>query len=56
LSRRSLWLLDEPLAALDSAGKALAVQIVAAHCAAGGIAIAATHEPLGLDCARLVLA
>ncbi|MBS0277321.1 MAG: heme ABC exporter ATP-binding protein CcmA [Proteobacteria bacterium] len=56
LSRRSLWLLDEPLAALDSAGKTLAAQIVAAHCAAGGIAIAATHEPLGLDSARLVLA
>lgn len=45
---RPLWLLDEPFASLDSAGKALVTKTVAAHCAAGGIAIAAIHEPLGL--------
>jgi len=55
LSPRPLWLLDEPLAALDIAGKALAAELIAAHCKAGGLAIAATHEPLGVDCARLVL-
>ncbi len=55
LSQRPLWLLDEPLAALDTAGKALAAQFIAAHCDAGGLAIAATHEPLGLDCKRLTL-
>ena len=53
LSHRPLWLLDEPLAALDAGGKSLAAQIVKDHCASGGIAIAATHEPLGLDTARL---
>jgi heme exporter protein A len=56
LSRRSLWLLDEPLAALDTAGKSLAAQFIASHCAGGGIAIVATHEPLGIDCSRLALA
>jgi heme exporter protein A len=49
LTGRQLWLLDEPLAALDAAGKALVAATVRAHCAAGGIAIAATHEPLGVD-------
>jgi heme exporter protein A len=55
LSGRPLWLMDEPLASLDTAGKALAAGLVAAHCASGGVAVIATHEPLGLDCARLVL-
>lgn len=52
---RPLWLLDEPLAALDEAGRKLAAALIAAHCAKGGIAIAATHEPLGLDGVRLIL-
>lgn len=56
LSRRPLWLMDEPLASLDAAGKKLVAQFVTAHCASGGIVIAATHEPLGIDCAKLVLA
>jgi heme exporter protein A len=49
LTGRPLWLLDEPLAALDSSAKALVAAAIGAHCASGGIAIAATHEPLGLD-------
>jgi heme exporter protein A len=56
LSSRPLWLLDEPLAALDTAGKSLAAQFVRSHCNSGGIAITATHEALGIDCARLALA
>lgn len=55
LSQRPLWLLDEPLAALDAAGKTMAAAFVAEHCRSGGIAIAATHEPLGLDCRQLAL-
>jgi len=55
ISNRPLWLLDEPLSALDAQGRALAAATIAAHCASGGIAIAATHEPLGLDCAKLRL-
>ncbi|GAA0546162.1 heme exporter protein A [Rhizomicrobium palustre] len=52
---RPLWLLDEPLAALDTAGKALVAEALADHAAKGGMVIAATHEPLGLECERLVL-
>jgi heme exporter protein A len=47
-SARPLWLLDEPFAALDTAGQALVGQLMARHCGAGGIIIAATHDPLGL--------
>lgn len=43
---RPLWLLDEPAAALDRAGKALLGEVIAAHRARGGIVIAALHEPL----------
>jgi heme exporter protein A len=56
LSARPVWLLDEPLAALDANGKTLAADLVKSHCANGGIVIAATHEPLGIACARLQLA
>jgi heme exporter protein A len=55
LSNRPIWLLDEPLAALDADGKVLAADLVKAHCATGGIVIAATHEPLGVEAARLQL-
>jgi heme exporter protein A len=49
LTRRPLWLLDEPFAALDTAGKALVARLIARHCGQGGLAVAATHEPLGLN-------
>lgn len=55
LSARPVWLLDEPLAALDAAGKKLVAETVAAHCASGGIAVAATHEELGVECETLRL-
>ncbi len=47
-SHRPVWLLDEPTAALDSAAKTLFSGLMNAHLAAGGIVIAATHEPLDL--------
>ena len=49
LTARPLWLLDEPFAALDTAGKALVARLIARHCGAGGLVVAATHEPLGLN-------
>jgi heme exporter protein A len=55
LGNRPLWLLDEPFAALDAAGRALAASLIANHCAAGGSVMAATHEPLGLEGHRLML-
>jgi len=47
-STRPLWLLDEPSASLDAAGHALLDALVSAHLAAGGIAVIATHETLGI--------
>ena len=55
IAQRPLWLLDEPLAALDSEGKKFAADLIASHCASDGIVLAATHEPLGLACTRLTL-
>jgi heme exporter protein A len=55
ISRRPLWLLDEPLAALDGEGKHLAAAMIAQHCADGGMVLAATHEPLGIEAVTLNL-
>ncbi len=52
---RPVWLLDEPLSALDAAGRRLVAELIKNHCARGGLAIAATHEPLGFDCRSLAL-
>lgn len=52
LVRRLLWLLDEPVTALDAAGTALLARLVGAHLQAGGLAVAATHTPLDLPQAR----
>lgn len=46
---RPLWLLDEPTSALDSAGQTRLGDLMRAHLAAGGLIVAATHAPLGLD-------
>ncbi|MXP13464.1 heme ABC exporter ATP-binding protein CcmA [Altererythrobacter confluentis] len=44
----AVWLLDEPLNGLDREGVALCESLVAAHCAAGGIAVVASHQPIAL--------
>jgi heme exporter protein A len=41
-----LWMLDEPLTALDDEGQALFERLLARHLAAGGLAIIATHHGL----------
>lgn len=45
-SPRSLWLLDEPMAPLDTARRAVFGALMNEHLAAGGIIIAAVHDPL----------
>ena len=55
LSARPLWLLDEPFAALDGDGKRTVADSISAHCRAGGLAIAATHEPMNVEGNRVVL-
>ena len=52
---RPIWLLDEPLAALDVAGQALVAELIAAHVAAGGSALVATHQPLAISDRTLTL-
>lgn len=46
---RPLWLLDEPLTALDRASREKVARVMQTHCEQGGLIVAATHEPLGLD-------
>ncbi len=41
-----VWLLDEPLTALDQAGKVLVETLLTEHALAGGLALVATHQPL----------
>jgi len=43
-----IWLLDEPLNGLDTAACTLAETLVAEHCAAGGICVIASHQPIAL--------
>lgn len=50
--RASLWLLDEPLNGLDLAGLTLVAELVAEHCASGGIALVASHQSIALPGAR----
>jgi heme exporter protein A len=56
LTTRPLWLLDEPFSALDAQGRELVRRRICEHCGGGGIAVAATHEPLGIPSATLELA
>lgn len=45
---RALWLMDEPTVSLDKDAKGLIADLVREHVAAGGMALIATHEDLGL--------
>ena len=43
---RKVWLLDEPLTALDAEGALLAVRLIARRLETGGAVIAATHDDI----------
>ena len=51
--RRPIWLMDEPTAALDAAGQVLLAGLMRDHLGRGGLIIAATHGPLGLEAREL---
>jgi heme exporter protein A len=51
--KRPIWLLDEPTTALDAAGQELFAGLMREHLAAGGLIIAATHAPLGIEAKQL---
>lgn len=52
VARRPLWLLDEPTASLDTASSERLVAAVDDHTRSGGLAVIATHLPLGLERVR----
>jgi heme exporter protein A len=47
--QRPLWLLDEPTSALDAAAQTALAALMARHLASGGLIVAATHGPIGLE-------
>jgi heme exporter protein A len=51
--RRPVWLLDEPTSALDAAGQAMFAGVMRDHLARGGMIVAATHTPLGIEAREL---
>ncbi len=51
--KRPIWLLDEPTSALDAEGQNLFAALMSAHLGDGGIIVAATHGPLGVQANEL---
>ena len=52
LSRRPLWILDEPLTALDGEGIDVLRGLLDAHLEGGGICVAASHQALPIAAER----
>lgn len=52
VSDRPVWLLDEPTAALDRSAEGVFTGLIRQHLALGGMVMAATHQPLGLETAE----
>lgn len=52
ISGRALWILDEPLTALDSAAVQLVQAVVGEHLDGGGLAVLTTHQPLSVRAGR----
>ena len=52
VSEKPVWVVDEPTAALDAASSDMFRGICQEFCSMGGILIAATHLPLGIDGAQ----
>jgi heme exporter protein A len=52
VSHRPLWLLDEPTAGLDARSETDFVALLNGHLGTGGIVVAATHQPLGINGAK----
>jgi heme exporter protein A len=49
LAPRPVWLLDEPTVSLDAASAGRLTGLMRAHVGGGGILVAATHLPLGIE-------
>lgn len=46
---RQIWLMDEPTVGLDADNRAALATLITDHTARGGIVIAATHDPMGVQ-------
>lgn len=46
---KPIWILDEPLAGLDEAGRSFVADCLAKHVSNGGIALVASHAPISVD-------
>lgn len=55
VSHRPVWLLDEPTSGLDKASETRFAGLMANHCREGGLIVAATHLPLGIQARELTL-
>lgn len=51
---RPVWIVDEPTAALDAKAEAMFSELIRTHLSTGGIVLAATHQPLGLESATFL--
>jgi len=49
LSDAQLWIMDEPVANLDSEGRALVIELIREHLAADGMVLMAAHQDVDID-------
>ena len=54
-SGAGIWLLDEPASGLDASALGELSAVMAGHLAAGGVILAASHQPLGIEMRELAL-
>ena len=47
--RKPIWIMDEPLAGLDAAGRKLIAHHLQSHVTAGGLALVASHAPIDVQ-------
>jgi heme exporter protein A len=55
LTGAPLWLLDEPVTALDAEARETFIALLGRHLSGGGLAVIATHEPLAIEARVLQL-
>jgi heme exporter protein A len=53
IRQATLWILDEPVAALDVAAQAAVGRLLTAHLDDGGMLLFTSHQPLPIDSASI---
>lgn len=54
IARATLWILDEPMTAIDQDGVALIEELLRAHAEVGGAVILSSHQALNIDGVRVL--